>query len=176
MSVIETEQQFLKIYETYADAIYRHCYYRVSDKDRAKDFTQETFTRTWNYILKGTEIKNAKAFLYRVANNLIIDASRKKKEASLDELQLNGFDPSSGFEERDKIHQVLDGKNAKSMLRKLDSKYRKVIVMRYIDDLSPREIAEILGETVTTISVRVHRGLKKLREVLENDQKPRFLR
>lgn len=154
----------MQVYDDLADAIFRHCYYRVSDRDVAKDLLQETFTRTWEYIGKGGDIKNIKAFLYRVANNLIIDRFRKKKDLSLDELQEKGFDP--GFEEKETLHNILDGKYALKILKKMDLKYRQAITMRYVNDLSPREIAAELSESENTISVRVHRGLKKLREEL----------
>jgi len=74
------EKEFLDAYEKYADAIYRHCYFRVYNKELAEDLTQETFIKTWKYIVEGKEVKNIKSFLYRVAVNLIIDNSRKKKK------------------------------------------------------------------------------------------------
>ena len=47
------EEEFLRAYEEFADAIFRHCYFRISDREVAKDLTQETFTRTWKYIVDG---------------------------------------------------------------------------------------------------------------------------
>ena len=80
------EQEFSALYHQHADAIYRHCYFRVHNKDLAEDLTQETFIKTWKYIIEGKEIKNMKAFLYRVALNLIIDHSRKKTALVFDEV------------------------------------------------------------------------------------------
>src|SRR3989344_5622010 len=89
------EQEFLKAYDDLADAIFRHCYFRVSDRDKAKDITQDTFTKTWEYIARGGKVESIKAFLYRVANNLIVDEFRKKKELSLERLADSGFEPES---------------------------------------------------------------------------------
>ena len=83
------EQKFLKAYDEYSDAIFRHCYFRVSDREKAKDLTQDTFTKTWEYVLKNGEVTDLRAFLYKVANNLIIDTYRKKKEDSLDDMMEN---------------------------------------------------------------------------------------
>ena len=77
------------------DAIFRHCYFRVFDRERARDLVQETFLKTWEYLTRGHDIENIRAFLYRVATNLIIDDSRRKKEISLEQLSESGFDPAA---------------------------------------------------------------------------------
>src|SRR3989344_7747615 len=82
-----SEKEFLDAYEQHADAIYRHCYFRVYNEDLAKDLSQETFIKTWKYVTEVKEIKNIKAFLYRVAVNLIIDNSRKKTTLVFDEIK-----------------------------------------------------------------------------------------
>jgi DNA-directed RNA polymerase specialized sigma24 family protein len=89
----DLENEFMQAYDNFADAIFRHCYYRVFDRERGKDLMQETFMRAWQYLNKGEKVLNMRAFLYRIANNLIIDESRKKKEQSLEQLQEAGFDP-----------------------------------------------------------------------------------
>ena len=160
------EQKFLQAYEAYNDAIFRHCYFRVFRRDRAKELVQETFMRVWEYMAGGKEIENIRAFLYRVANNLIVDESRKRKEWSLDELQETGFDPKSPLDDA-RRDAVLDGKFARERLEHLDAAYRQVVIMRYIDDLQPKEIAQILDESENTVSVRIHRGIKRFREILD---------
>jgi len=164
----EQEKEFLKLYDDLADPIFRHCFFRVSDREKAKDIMQETFTRTWEYLAKGETVKNLKAFVYRVANNLIIDSYRKKKEDSLDRMQEDGFD--IGVDEREKIMDMLSGREVIALMADLGDKYREVIVMRYIDDLMPREIAEIIGESENVISVRLHRGLRQLRDIIKKSE------
>ena len=164
----EQEKEFLKLNDDLADPIFRHCFFRVSDREKAKDIMQETFTRTWEYLAKGETVKNLKAFVYRVANNLIIDSYRKKKEDSLDRMQEDGFD--IGVDEREKIMDMLSGREVIALMADLGDKYREVIVMRYIDDLMPREIAEIIGESENVISVRLHRGLRQLRDLIKKSE------
>ncbi|KKW19080.1 MAG: RNA polymerase, sigma-24 subunit, ECF subfamily [Candidatus Adlerbacteria bacterium GW2011_GWC1_50_9] len=62
-----------------------------------------------------------------------------------------------------------EGATALEALQKLPEPYREAIVLRYIDQLSPGEIADIVGESENAVSVRIHRGLKKLRAILEPD-------
>ncbi len=161
-------QEFLAAYDEYADALFRHCYYRVSDREIAKDLVQETFVRTWKYVADGGKVKNVRAFLYRVAHNLIVDIWKKKKSVSFDELAEKGFDPKDERVGSD-LERMMIAKDALRLLDMLEESYREIIVMRYIDDLSPREIAKIMGVSENTVSVRIHRALKKIRELLEHE-------
>lgn len=160
-------EQFTKAYEELSDAIFRHCYFRIGDKEKAKDLMQSTFTKSWQYISQGTEVQNLRLFLYRVANNLIIDEYRKKKEVSLDNLMDKGFD--FGFEERGKMDKNIDAKEAITVFNQIDEKYRTAVMMRYIDEMSPKEIAEAIGESENSVSVRIHRGLKQAKELLDTN-------
>lgn len=162
---------FLAAYNEYNEPIFRHCYFRISDKDKAKDIAQETFLRAWNYVQEGHEIQNMRSFLYRVANNLIIDEMRKKKTVSLEKMQEEGFDP--GFDDTGKAEVQFDIDHMLGILKELDPPYRDAITMRYVNDLSPKEIAEILGETENAVSVRIHRGVQKLKLLIEKEEEGR---
>lgn len=102
----KVEISFLKAYDDYSQAIFRYCYFRVFDREQARDLVQETFMKTWEYLASGKEVQNLRAFLYKVANNMVIDLSRKKKSLSIEDLAEKGFDPL--VEERPKIQQRLD--------------------------------------------------------------------
>lgn len=161
------EQEFLECYENFADAIFRHCYFRMSDREKAKDLMQDTFTRTWKFICSGREVKNIRPFLYQVANNLLIDYYRKKKEVSLDSMQEDGYDP--GFDDTDQLENFIAGKQALEIVEELEEPYRSVIVMKYVNDLSISEIAGIMEVSENLVSVRLNRGLRKLREIFNRE-------
>jgi len=167
---LQVEQLFEKAYTDYSNAIFRHCYFRVFDRERGKDLMQETFMRTWTYLCDDKTVDNMRAFLYRIANNLIIDYIRKKKESSLDALQEKGFEP--GYDAVAEMQRNVDESTIIANLGHLEKEYRDALVMRYIDGLTPAEIAEILGESANTISVRLHRGLKQLKVHLQGTLKP----
>jgi RNA polymerase sigma-70 factor (ECF subfamily) len=160
----ELEKEFMVVYEAHMDAVFRHCYFRVFHRERAKEIMHEAFTRTWEAIAGGQDIQNIRAFVYRVAGHLIIDESRKKKSASLEALAEDGFDPSAEDPEMGK--DVVDIARLRSALERLDPAYRDAVRMRYMEALSPKEIAEMTGESQNVISVRIYRGLKQLRGVL----------
>ena len=155
------EEVFLAAYEEHADARLRHCMLRVRDRELAKDIVQEAYSKTWVYMSEGKEIEYLRAFLDRVANNLIIDWARKKKASSLDTLmEDDGFEPVD-----DNIKDFADvpaAREAIKLLGELDEMYRTAITMRYLDEMTPREIAEALGVSENVVSVRIHRGIEKL--------------
>lgn len=157
----QLEKDFLAAYDEYADALFRHCLIRMRDRDVARDIVQETYAKTWDYLSKGNEIEYIRAFLYRVANNLIVDVSRKKKSSSLDAMM-----EDDGFEVEDEsIREPIDTpaiKEALALLDSLDEIYRTAITMRYLDEMSPREIAASLGVSENVVSVRIHRGIERL--------------
>lgn len=158
------EPLFRRVYEEYADAIFRFCWFRLFDREEAADAMQEVFFRFWKYLEEGHIVENHKAFLYKVATNHLINLYRKKKPISLDELREEGFDV--GFDETESRVNILDGKRALERLDKLDPKYREVIFLRFVEGLGPREIADLNGESENVVSVRLNRALKKLKELM----------
>lgn len=160
-------------YDQYADAIFRHCYFRVHQREHAKDLVQETFTRTWLYLQSGKTIDNMRAFLYRVANNLTIDESRKHREASLEAMSEQGFTPTAK-DEQPAVERHIDLELALTVLQDLPDTYREVITFRYVDELTPQEIAEVTGETPNAVSVRLHRALAAAQKLLQSTQNNEF--
>ena len=77
-----------------------------------------------------------------------------------------GFDV--GFDERGNLERLLDGKEVMKLIEAIPEMYRDALIMRYVDDLSVQEIAEITGETENNISVRIHRALDKVRTLAED--------
>lgn len=165
----EMEQSFLTLYDQFAEPIFRHCYFRVSSREVAEDLTQESFMRVWNYLAKGMTIDNPKAFLYRIAGNLVIDYYRKKKDASLEALSEEGFNPVG--DDAISILNYATGQHMLSLIEKMEPLYREVLVLRYVDDLSLSQIAKIVGESENVVSVRIHRAIEKLKK-LSHYEKP----
>jgi RNA polymerase sigma-70 factor (ECF subfamily) len=161
------EQLFLNAYDQYAEALYRHCFFRVFTKARAEELVQEVFLRTWEYMRAGEKIENMRAFLYRVANNLVIDEVRKKKAESLDALieEDAAAEPSyAGHKEVERnalLRQIYDA------MKRLPLEAREILVLRYVDDLDPKDIAEVLGITANNASVRLNRAVELLKKYVK---------
>ena len=163
---LKDKDSFTRAYEEYAEAIFRYCVFRVSDRERSLELMQETFTKTWEYICKGREVKNLKAFLYKVAHNLCVNEIVRRRTYSLDAMRENtGFDL-----EDDKVQKPEDAGEISILLKNLgmlNSGDRDILEMRYIDDLKVSEIAEILDTLPNTISVRIHRAEIALKNIYQ---------
>jgi RNA polymerase sigma-70 factor (ECF subfamily) len=166
------EARFLKAFDDYSDALFRHASLRISDREKAIDLVHDTYTKVWSYIKSGYDIDNFRPFLYKVLNNLIIDSYRKKKEQSLDQLmEREGVDEGT-FEDLsessvESLAATLDGRKAFELVSELPEQYREVIIYRFVDELGPKEIGELVEESENVVSVRIHRGLKLLRKIIE---------
>ncbi len=166
------EQAFLEAFDAHADALFRHASFRLSNRERAADLTQETFLKAWEYARTGGEIRHHKSFLYRILNNLIIDEYRKAKEESLDILTENNPVEASELlavgsrnEKEGQLNDELLVEKIRTVIPQLPEALREAVTLRYIDDLSPKEIAALLEISENVVSVRIHRGVAKLREL-----------
>lgn len=156
---------FTTIYDLYHDAIFRYCLWKCRDRDVGKDLTQEAFMRFWICLQREKQILHARAFLYRIAHNLFINHVRSKKEASLDQLLETGFEPA--IDPWPQTYSRLDSERPLKKLGTMQDPYRQVLHYRFIRGLAPAEIATITGETSNVVSVRIFRGLKHLRLLID---------
>jgi RNA polymerase sigma-70 factor (ECF subfamily) len=172
-----TEAAFEAVFEEYADALFRHAYFRLSSREKAKDMTQDTFIKAWSSVQKtGEVISSWKSFLFRIMNNLIIDSYRKKKIDSLDEMEEGrveegGLVPDElaigGLLEEVKRADVFyDTELLTGALEQLPDAERALIVRRFLDEESIESLSRELSITTDALYVRIHRALKKLQTVL----------
>jgi RNA polymerase sigma-70 factor (ECF subfamily) len=164
--------RFLKAFEEYSDALFRHAAMRISNREKAIDAVHDTFTKVWSYVRQGHQIDSFRSFLYKVLNNLIIDEYRKHKESSLDALlEIEGVDEGSFPELSESTVEALaatiDGRKAFELLGDIPEQYREVLIFRFVDELGPKEIADLIEESENVVSVRIHRGLRLLRNKIE---------
>ncbi len=153
------------IYKEYYQRIYRYCRINLYSKVAAEDVCQDVFIKAWK-ALPGFTLKNGgtlQAFLFRIARNLIIDISRKKKEVSIDEaLEIpTDEDLIEDLSKKTEIEQV------KKAFEKLEDRDRQIIFLRYFEDLSHSEVAKIIGIREGALRVRTIRLLKKLKTIIE---------
>jgi RNA polymerase sigma-70 factor (ECF subfamily) len=155
----------MEAYERYADAIFRYCIVHSANRDRAKDLTQQTFLNAWTSIAQGTDIANMRAFLYRIAHNLVIDTYRERTHESLDEqLEEGGQFPDESPPPPDPV--VCE--NMRALVAQLEPAYRTAVLLRYVDELPVKEIAVVLGVSPMLASVRIHRSIAKLRALAKH--------
>ena len=171
------QEAFVKLYDKYYPQIFGYILKRVADLEIAQDITSEAFFKAlknlWKFRWKNISFS---AWLYRIANNEIANYFRKNKKysISLDKLKKNGFEPISlhnpeteflKAQEELKKHQ--DFLKIQEKISQLPIRYQEVITLRFFEKKKIKEIAEILGKKKGTIKSLLHRGLEKLKELVE---------
>jgi RNA polymerase sigma-70 factor (ECF subfamily) len=157
------EQVFVESFASYGDAIFRFCRLKVSSVELAEDMIQEVFIRYWQYLRDGKEMTNTRSFLYTIANNMAKDWYKKKKSDSLDEKMESGQvpkDKNANPEQMASCQEVLD------TIQDMEQKDKEVLLLKYVEGLDPKDIAEVLEETANAISVRLNRATKRLQQKL----------
>jgi RNA polymerase sigma-70 factor (ECF subfamily) len=140
-----------------------HAFFKTHNHATSNDLVQDTFMKTWKYLLKGGKIEMMKAFLYHVLNNLIIDEYRKRKNTSLDLLLEKGFEPQE--DKNESMINFLDGKKAILLIVQLPSTYQQAMRMKYVQDLTLTEMSLLTGQTKNALAVKLHRGLEKIKNL-----------
>lgn len=158
---------FETIYENESDTIFRFCVTRVSDREQALDITQEVFVRLWQTLCRGEKVLNNKAFLFKITRNLIVDWYRKKKSVSLEGMMAHNEGIESFVIDEASFDNLEVGPEGRFLIDKINDlspTSRDPVYLRFVEGLSPQEIADILGVSANTASVRISRGLIELRK------------
>lgn len=171
-------QAFTELYEENYPVILNYVIRRTGDVDLAKDIISDTFLKAIENIHR-FQWRNVPfvAWLYRIANNEINQYYRnQKKEAiSLDHLQENNQFEAQSKRIHDEVQRAqieLEETHAQFLyyqkkIMELPVKYQEVISLRYFEEKSMKEIADILGKREGTVKSLLHRGLEKLRNLEE---------
>lgn len=157
----QLQEVLTRAHHDYERGLKARALFKLSDHALGEDLVQNTFLKTWNYLVKGGKVQTMKAFLYHIFNNLIVDEYRKHKTTSLDVMLEKGFEPS--VDDSSRIINILDGKKVLVSVEHLPKIYKKVISMKYVKDLSLQEISVVTGISKSTIAVQLHRGIEKLK-------------
>ena len=150
----------------------RYLLYLAGRRDYAEDLAQETWIRV---LQRGSQYNGQQRFdpwLFAIARNLAIDYLRKKRKsvqtASLpddrDEILLVSSSGPSPFEAAARSEDAI---RLAGQLQILSPLYREALLLRFQEDLSLAEIAQVLGAPVTTVTSRIYRGLAALRSAFE---------
>jgi RNA polymerase sigma-70 factor, ECF subfamily len=163
-----------EIVELYKDKVYQISYRMLGNRHEAEDIAQEAFIRAFINIHSFNLDLKFSTWLFRIATNLCIDRIRKKKPdyyldaevAGTDGLNMYSQIPSKTNMPEKEIESLELEETIQREISKLPEKYRSVIVLKYIEELSLIEISEILNLPIGTVKTRIHRGREALRKQL----------
>ena len=168
-------EAFGTLYDRHASRIYRFIFLKTGHKGDAEDLLHEVFLSAWKSI-KTYRTQAAIPFtswLYQIARNRIIDYYRAKKSGiSLDDIMKNDSLPieltataSTLFAHA--LHQKLEFEKIMRAVKALPDEYQTILIMRYVEDLSPEEIGAVVGKTSGAVRVLQHRALAQLKKHIE---------
>lgn len=163
-------QAFNSLVERWQSRIHRFAYRYFSSHDEAMEITQKTFIKAYKKIDSLDDARKFPAWIYRIANNLCLDETKRvgrKRSATLEAIsEIPAADKDIHFPGRSLQKHEL-GELLQRALNQLPAEQRIVVIMKEYEGLKFCEIAEILEEPENTIKSRMYYGLKKLRQIFD---------
>lgn len=165
---------FEELYDKNINDIYRFIYFKIGKKDEASDLSSLVFLKTWEHIQKNkiSDNQTLRALVYKIARNVVVDYYRNRRPESL-----SLDDENNRIEVVDEEYNLeteigVKGEYEKLMIKimELKNEYREILIMRFVNDLSLEEIADITGKKKINIRVLLHRAIKALKEMVEEKE------
>jgi RNA polymerase sigma-70 factor (ECF subfamily) len=163
-------EAFGRLYERYADRVFRYLFAHVDNRLDAEDITEDVFLRVWrslpSYREQGVPFL---AFLFRIARNAAIDHYRRsnptKGQVSIEDISLREHNPGPA----ESALSNLERDELRALLEQLREDYRTVLVLRFLSELTPEETAQVMGRSEGSVRVLQHRALASLRTMLDGN-------
>ncbi|MEI6843171.1 MAG: RNA polymerase sigma factor [bacterium] len=165
------EESLRTLIERHSDSLYNFVY-RFGGKDDSADITQEIFVKVWKNLHKFDREKNFKTWLFAIARNTVTDWLRKRKHILFSDMDSENmfFEDSLVDEEMrpDEISVLAhDKQKLEQALEKLSPEYKAVLLLRYSEDFTFKEIGEILDKSQNTVKSQHTRALDQLKKILK---------
>ncbi len=155
---------FAGLYDQFADRIFRFILIKVRHEQEAEDLLQTVFIKAWNG-LGGFDLRKANfsAWLYKIATNAVYDYFRKSARQPQN-LELNeDLNITIAEDTGSQMDQIQAIGELRKKLKLLPSQYREVLELRFVQDFTLKETAEILQKSSLSVRLLQHRALKKLK-------------
>jgi len=164
------EAAFGQLYDHYMPRIYRFIYLKIDNRAEAEDLAHETFLSAWknihSYKSQGFPFSS---WLYQIARNKVIDRYRTHKaNLSLEEMDEEALGVVASTAEYS-LDTALSLEKVQKGLKALTHEQQDVLIMRFVEELSPKEIAEAIGKNEGAVRVIQHRALNALKKYFEEE-------
>lgn len=160
-----SKEAFGDLYKKYFQKVYRYCRFNTVHDELAKDICQESFLKAYKKLkdFKTDGVWSFQSYLFTIARNLIIDASRKKRDINIDEFE--NLESNENLYENVEKKEII--KKVRLSISKLDEIERQIVLLRFFEELPSLEVAKILNMTGGALRVRTHRIMQKLKDIFE---------
>ena len=157
---------FGKLYIIFVEKIYRYIFYHVKSKTAAEDITGEAFLKAWRAISSCRGKENTfSSWLYRIAHNQMIDEIRKRQRRP--SLELENIENISDSESS--VERYLEQQELLEVVDCLPPNQRRLIILKFIEGMDNREIANIMGKSEGALRVMQMRALSTLKKELSKE-------
>ena len=159
---------FGKLYDYYQPMIYRFVLIKVGRREEAEDITHQVFLRAWQNVRTYSHRGNPfGSWLYRIARNQIIDHYRSRK----DDISLETIDVDSlSFQTKQPdVSARIDMEKVMAAIHCLKPDYQDAVILRFVEDLSIKETAEVMHKTEGAIKLIQHRAIEELKKELNHE-------
>jgi RNA polymerase sigma-70 factor (ECF subfamily) len=165
----EKREMFIQVYEKYRPSIFNYIFYRVGDSELADDLTSDVFVRLVDkYDERSRNGRPIAPWLYAIARNLVIDHQRRAGRIGWQPL-----DEQTAADEASNPSQQTETRLTQECLmgaiEHLTEDQRQVILLKFIEKRTNREISDLLGKSESAIKALQHRALAGLRRALEKE-------
>lgn len=166
---------FEELYEKYGRYLENFCTMKMSDRDMGFDIAHESFLKYYNHVKKYPNqiIDNPKAFLFRIASNIMNDSYRRNGNIIVDSLDAIREQSGDTFEPQfDEIQRENSAINFEILMKreKCLTKYQKEILLHYYNGRTISEIAEIYGITYNAVSAHLTRMRIELKRQFRKEE------
>jgi RNA polymerase sigma-70 factor (ECF subfamily) len=165
-----TKEELIAIYEENSPGIYRYAVRLLGDVTLAEDCVSETFSRFLGAIQRGGGPKeNIRAYLYRVAHNWVTDYYRRQP---LPELQIEDHEPvDPGSNPAAEVDEFIKRERVRAAILRLPAEQQQIIQLRFLENWSHEEVAQVLGKTPDATRSMQYRALGSLRGMLMGEER-----
>lgn len=161
------QEAFADLYHYFVDRIYRYVFYRVKSED-SEDLVEMVFVKAWENIRQYKRANRTfSAWIFRIAHNLVVDYYRAAKD-TVEELDFQYADHKTEANPVKLAELSLTQETLKRAISKLKKQYQDIVVLKFVNDLSNKEIADLLGKNEGTLRILQFRALRALKEELKN--------
>lgn len=164
------QEAFGALYDHYLPRIYRYVLAKVSRREETEDLVHEVFLSAWQNIVRYRERGLPfSSWLYRIARNRVIDYYRlRKPEIGIDLIDPDAVKLATTIEAE--MDTALAWNRVKGAMEELGETEQEVLLLRFVNDLNPREIAAILKKSEGAVRVMQHRAIQTLKTILHKEE------